>query len=62
MIFVKKKPTKKFLGAPKKGPILAKWAKIGLFGSFLAQKRTLGPKIGAFAPIFLHHPMCYRDT
>ena len=61
MIFAKT-PTEKFLGAPKKVLILAKRAKIGLFGPFLAQKRALAQKIGAFAPIFLHHPMCYHDT
>ena len=56
-----KNPSEKFLGAPKKGPILAKWAKICHFGPFLAQKRALAPKIGAFAPIFLRHPMRYHD-
>ena len=61
MIFAKT-PTEKFLGAPKKGPILVNRAKIGLFSPFLAQKMALAPKIGAFAPIFLHHPMCYHDT
>ena len=61
MIFAKN-PTEKFLGAPKKGPILAKRVKIGHFGPFLTQKRALAPKIGAFVPIFLHHPMCYHDT
>ena len=61
MIFAKN-PTEKFLGAQKKGRILAKMLKIGHFGPFLTQKTALVQKIGAFAPIFLHYPMCYHDT